>query len=91
LALIVCALGVAVIYLVVYRISKRFGMTNSTTVLVDTAWQSIRERRFKVPVGQLMLSGARNVFYGWTALLILAGGIAIVLLAAFVFKQLGLP
>lgn len=87
---VVLALGIAVIYFVVYRFSKFFGMTNSTTILVDTTYESIRERRFKIPVRQLTVSSFRNVLFGWAIVAILIGCVLLSLLIIFVLQQTGI-
>jgi hypothetical protein len=84
--LVLCALGVAIIYFVVYRFSKLFGMTNNTTILVDTTYESIKERRFKIPVWQLTMSGTRNVLYGMAIIFVLGGTVMIVLLAVTILN-----
>ncbi|WP_442583424.1 hypothetical protein ACSBOB_16315 [Mesorhizobium sp. ASY16-5R] len=90
MALLLCALGVAIIYLAVYRFSKLFGVSNNTTVLVDTVYESIKERRFKVPVRDLAVSSFRNVLYGWAVVAILMGCVLLALLILFILQQAGI-
>ncbi|WP_353645668.1 hypothetical protein [Mesorhizobium sp. WSM2239] len=89
MAFVVCALGVAAIYFVVYRISKRLGMSNNTTVLVDTTYESFKERRFKVPVRQITIGSFRNVLYGCAILAILMGCMLLVFLVILILQQTG--
>jgi hypothetical protein len=89
MAFIFCALGVAAIYFIVYRISKLFGISNNTTVLVDTTYESIKEIRFKIPVRQLTVSSFSNVLYGLAILGILMGCMLVAFLDIFILQQTG--
>jgi hypothetical protein len=82
---VLLALGVAIVYFVVYRFSKLFGMSNSTTVLIDTTYESVKERRFKVPIWRLTIDGIRTVAYGTVIILVLGG---IIMAAVFVVSIL---
>lgn len=75
---VILCLCVAAIYFIVYRFSKFFGMTNNTTILIDKTYESIRERRFKVPIWQLTISATRNVIYGAAIIFVVVGTVMIV-------------
>ncbi|MFI0848113.1 hypothetical protein [Mesorhizobium sp. IMUNJ 23232] len=83
---VILAFAVAAIYFVVYRFSKLFGMTNSTTVLVDTTYESIKKGRFKIPIWQLTTSGIRNVLYGWAIIFVLGCTVMIALVAVTILN-----
>jgi hypothetical protein len=84
---IAAIIGFVIVYIVVYKASKALGFTNSTTIVVDSTRDSIRSRKFKVPVVDLLFGNARSFVYGLIVIFIMMGAVALVLLAIFISQQ----